>query len=164
MKRKAKILSSIALILLLTGCGGGSIESRTDRIGVADTDETEDSVVGAEVDTAEAEPENLVLSDERTEQPEGNAVQEAGPTGEDAEQADQGESGTDDTPKEAPQLPETADGSRISCRTAGESWTVWNWISMRMASPIMWACCRRAGLTRTDIRFISWNIQGFCLP
>lgn len=130
MKRNTIFLSAIAGTLLLTACGGGSVGRQADNAIVSDTDETENGMAGTERNVAAGETENCALPDERTEQTEENAVQEAGFPGEGAEQVDRGqeenatqgdqdtdaelevkpEQGgpeTDGSPKEAPRLPET---------------------------------------------------------
>lgn len=132
MKRNAKILSSIALILLLTGCRGGSIESQTDQTAVSDTNETAGGTEETGGDMVKAETETdtaAAMSEESTEQAAENAAQTDGPQKEDAEQVQsvQDEPEADDSPKEAPQLPET--GSRIE-DFVPDGWEIWDSVEL----------------------------------
>ncbi len=122
--KNAIILSAITLILLLAGCAGGAIESQSDNAAVSDTDETENGMAGTEGNAAAGEPENCALPDERTEQTEENAVQEAGFPGEGAEQVDRGQEvnaaqGDQDTDAELEEKPEQGGTETEDTRAAG---------------------------------------------
>ncbi len=123
MKRKFIILSGVMGmgILFLTSCGRDAAGKQGETGAVSGTDEEEDSVEGAQTDSA-------VLSRESREQAESDAGQTEPGNREDTEQEEKTEQSESETETEkAPQLPET--GSRLT-DFVPDGWELWDSVEM----------------------------------